>query len=147
MEWIMTGMKEKDNKVDAEQIQALRERVQQRTLSEEDTTLMVKLLDYLLRLLHTIEEAKISIHRLKTLIFGKGTRKNIKKTVPKADENSVNDSGTPIQKQKKGHGRKPVSSYTLTRTVECKNKHRPGERCPQCGRGTSDSGDAVNLIT
>jgi len=80
----VNGKSKEKVQMDTEQIQALRERIQNGRLAEKDSALMVKMLDYLLRLLRFIDEKKMSIQRLKNLIFGQ-SRSSKKKTLTHLD--------------------------------------------------------------
>lgn len=138
-----------------EEGEALIERIERNTLSAADRQLLVKVLTFYFWLLFALREAKLSLKRLKALVFGEKPKPP---KPPSADgtpsggsagENNartdssqgVQAAGPAVPPAKKppppGHGRQGADVYQAAQTVECRHEELAvGERCPACGRGT-----------
>jgi hypothetical protein len=66
---------------------ALIERLERNTLSTEDRCLLVQVVRWLFWLLFVVQEAKLSLKRLRTLLFGSGTQR-AKSRAPEASSPS-----------------------------------------------------------
>jgi transposase len=137
-----------------EEGEALIERIERNVLSTEDRRVLVKVLTFYFWLLFALREAKLSLKRLKTLVFGEKAKKRespasggaassggSRTSVPpngSPDGPSSAESGPTKEKSPPpGHGRHGADVYRAAQTVECRhNELAVGERCPACGRGS-----------
>jgi len=132
--------------------EALLERIEQKVLSPEDRRVLVKVLTFYFWLLFALREAKLSLKRVKALVFGE------KPKPPAAGGTSsgegAGETGAPISispevsstpapspaEQKPpppGPGRQGADVYRAAQTGACRHEAvAVGERCPACGRGT-----------
>jgi len=144
-----------DVQLSREEGEALIERIERNALSAEDRQLLVKLLTFYFWLLFALREAKLSLKRLKALVFGEkpkppkpptsggaagGGSPDGQETATSAAQD-VSSSGAVPSPEKKppppGHGRPGAEVYRAAQTVECRHEQLAvGERCPACGRGT-----------
>lgn len=135
--------------------EALIERIERNTLSAEDRQLLVKLLTFYFWLLFALREAKLSLKRLKALVFGEkpkppkppaaggtagGGSPDEQETATRAAPDGSSAAAAPTPEKKPpppGHGRHGADVYRAAQTVECRHEALAvGERCPACGRGT-----------
>jgi hypothetical protein len=138
-----------------EEGEALIERLERNTLSAEDRRVLVKVLTFYFWLLFAVREAKLSLKRLKALVFGEKPKPP---KPPSSDRTPSGGSGgegetltdtsqgvqlpaTPSSPEKPppplGHGRQGADVYRAAETVECRHAELAvGQRCPACGRGT-----------
>ena len=138
-----------------EQGEALIERLDRDALSAEDRRVLVKVLTFYFWLLFALREAKLSLKRLKTLVFGEKPKKPEPPESggstgssgggggagrgPAASQQvaSVRESGpAPASERRPGHGRQRADVYQEVKRVECRHEELVvGERCPAYGRG------------
>jgi transposase len=137
-----------------EEGEALIERIERNALSAEDQRVLVKVLTFYFWLLFALREAKLSLKRLKALVFGEKPKKREPSTAggttgggstgasggkmeaaPGGPEAAVSEP--PQEKPRPaGHGRHGADVYRAAPTVECRHDELAvGERCPACGRG------------
>ena len=134
---------------------ALIERVKANTLTEADRRVVVKLIELWFWLNFALTEAKLSMKRLKGLLFGQGREGNDddhEEPPPTSGDDSPTeppptDSATsspdpePVDEteprpKRRGHGRKSAQAYTGATVVACCHETlQVGEVCPACGRG------------
>jgi hypothetical protein len=138
-----------------EEGEALIERIEHNVLSTEDRQLLVKLLTFYFWLLFALREAKLSLKRLKALVFGEKPKKPKPPLSGGTAGGGSPDEGEPQTRtlqeeassaaaslpEKKapppGHGRHGAEVYRAAPTVECRHEALAvGERCPACGRGS-----------
>jgi hypothetical protein len=143
-----------DVRLSREEGEALIERIECNALSAEDRRLLVKIVTFYFWLLFALREAKLSLKRLKALVFGEKPKKpqpptsggaagggsageRETQTSVSPDASSSASSSSPEQKMPPpGHGRHGAEVYRAARTVECRHEALAvGERCPACGRG------------
>jgi len=146
-----------DVQLSREEGEALIERIERNTLSAADRQLLVKVLTFYFWLLFALREAKLSLKRIKALVFGEKPKppkppsadgtpsggspgENEAPTSP-SQEQEVQAAGPAAPPAKKpppsGHGRQGAEVYRAAQTVECRHEELAvGERCPACGRGT-----------
>jgi transposase len=140
-----------DVKLSREEGHALIERVKTNTLNEEDRRVVVKLIELWFWLNFALTEAKLSMKRLKRLLFGGGRDSGDddgapppepaqSESPPPAEDPVVSDDAPSeddkSKKPRRGHGRKGAQAYTGAKTVACRHETlSAGERCPACGRG------------
>jgi hypothetical protein len=134
-----------------EEGEALIERIERNALSAEDRRVLVKVLTFYFWLLFALREAKLSLKRLKALVFGEKPKK--REPPPSGGSPSggstggkteasqgVQETATPESTVGKprpaGHGRQGAEVYRGAQTVACRHDELAvGERCPACGRG------------
>jgi hypothetical protein len=134
-----------------EEGEALIERIERNALSAEDQRVLVKVLTFYFWLLFALREAKLSLRRLKALVFGEKAKKRAPPTSGGATGGGgtggkteaspgVPEAAVPEPSQEKprppGHGRQGADVYRAAQTVACRHEELAvGERCPACGRG------------
>jgi hypothetical protein len=133
---------------------ALLARLEANALTANDRRVLGKVLTSYFWLLFALREAKLSLKRIKALVFGEKPKPP---TPPSAGgtssggsgDGSVSPTGTsrevqspppaaPLEKKppRPGHGRHGAEVYRAAQTVECcHGELAVGERCPACGRG------------
>ena len=135
--------------------EALIERVKANTLSEGDRQVVVKLIELWFWLTFALTEAKLSISRLKRLLFGSGRKDgpDDHDDSPSAGGGSVEPNPAPLapvlpaeapldnevkpNTPRRGHGRHSAQAYTGAQVIACRHETlQAGELCPVCGRGT-----------
>ena len=145
----------KEFQIKAEEVEALRARVRERKIEEEDWERLHRYLDLLLKLIRVLEYGRVRMRKVTRLLFGKRTEKDSQKKPPPdsppppvtSDEGAASGTGgserppedpTDGEESKaKGHGRNPASAYENAREIICPVcGNKPGDRCPACGRGT-----------
>ena len=133
---------------------ALIERLERNTLSAADRCLLVQVVRWLFWLLFVVQEAKLSLKRLRTLLFGQsstpsqaedfevGTRGGEEEQGRRAEP-----AGAPRQQNpdgearghgghRHGQGRHGATAYVGAERVVCRHESlRVGELCPVCGQG------------
>jgi transposase len=137
-----------------EEGEALVERIERNALSAEDRRLLVKILTFYFWLLFALREAKLSLKRLKALVFGEkptkpkppssggdtgGGSSDEKETATSVSQDVSPSAASPAPEKKAlpGHGRHGAEVYRAAQTVECRHEALAvGERCPACGRGS-----------
>src|SRR5215471_4550399 len=140
-----------------EEGEALLERLERDAVTAEDRRVLGKVLTFYFWLLFAMREAKLSLKRLKALVFGEKPKKPKPPKPPAAggtagggsmgendtqasSSQGVRPSAAPSSAEKKsspGHGRYGADVYRAAKTVECRHEALAvGERCPACGRGS-----------
>jgi len=143
-----------DVQLSREDGEALLARLEANTLTADDRRVLGKVLTYYFWLLFALREAKLSLKRLKALVFGEKPRPP---KPPSSDGTSSGGSsgggktststsqgvqavGSAESRAKKpppGHGRQGADVYRAAATVACRHEELAiGERCPACGRGS-----------
>jgi transposase len=138
-----------------EEGEALLARLEANTLTAEDRQVLGKVLTFYFWLLFALREAKLSLKRLKALVFGEKPKPpkpppsdgppsggSVNGSKP-SSSTSEGVSATPLSSPPKkkppppGHGRHGADVYRGAQTVECRHEELAvGERCPTCGRGS-----------
>ena len=132
-----------------DQIQELKTSVHDSNLKDEDKTLLVGLIDFNSWLQQQLLEKKISINRLKTIIFGEpqckakriksvpgtNTSKIQSKTDSSNDENGINKKEQDSASSKTNHGRLSYQHYLNHEKITIKHELlKAGDLCPtECG--------------
>jgi transposase len=135
--------------------EALLARLDTNTLTAEDRQVLGKVLTFYFWLRCALREAKLSLKRLKALVFGEqpkppkppaaGGRSSggseDGRAPPTATSPGGHSSPTESPPEKKlpppGHGRHGTEVYRAAQRVACGHEELAvGERCPACGRGT-----------
>ena len=144
-----------DVQLNREEGEALIERIECNALSAEDRRLLVKILTFYFWLLFALREAKLSLKRLKAMVFGEKPKKpkppsaggaggsgsaGEQETQTRTSPAVSSSAAVPTPEKKPplpGHGRHGADVYRAAQTVECRHEELAvGERCPACGRGT-----------
>jgi transposase len=137
-----------------EEGEALLTRLETNTLTAEDRRVLGKVLTFYFWLLFALREAKLSLKRLKVLVFGEkpkerdpppsggtaggggaggvgaGRRAASEVRSPSAQGLAAGNTRRP------GHGRQGADAYQAVTRVECRHEELAvGEQCPACGRG------------
>jgi transposase len=142
-------------KLSREDGEALIERIKASNLGSEDQGLLVQLIRVYFWLTLALQEAKISLKRLKVALFGEGRKKPTPpgggsggiaaggEATPAPPEPSPTSSAAkPSEEEasaerRRGHGRWGAEAYPGAEEVVCRHDAlRAGQRCPACGRGT-----------
>jgi hypothetical protein len=136
-----------------EEGEALIERLERNALSAEERRVLVKVLTFYFWLLFALREAKLSLKRLKTLVFGEKPKKREPPSSGGSASSggggtSVAPSGAPgvpssseagppqAKPRSPGHGHQGADVYRAAQGMECRHEELAvGERCPACGRG------------
>jgi transposase len=140
-----------DVRLSREDGEALIERIERNALSAEDRRLLVKIVTFYFWLLFALREAKLSLKRLKALVFGEkpkppssggaaGGGSPEEKAERASESQRVSSFASSRSPEKKapppGHGRHGADVYRAAQTVACRHEELAvGERCPACGRG------------
>ena len=104
-------------------------------LEENDYSVLGVMLKSWLWLSGVVRHNRISIKELKKLIFGAKTEKT-QKILKSATQDKPNEKNDAPGKKPKGHGRNGSDAYSGAERVCLKcSEVRPGDRCPQCGKG------------
>src|SRR5262245_10547890 len=142
-----------DVQLSREEGEALLTRFEANTLTAEDRRVLRKVLTYYFWLLFALREAKLSLKRLKALVFGEKPKKpkppsaggdvggggSDPGAAQTGESHEGSSSGASSWSEKKappGHGRHGAEVYRAAQTVVCRHEELAvGERCPACGRG------------
>jgi len=141
-----------------EQIEALLQRLSNRSLEDEDYSIIEGMVETIIFLSQALEEKNISIKRLLQMVFGIKTESS-KKVVPKSKDEKVNkDFGSKESSdlspdpadddkgqkegeddprpQRKGHGRNGAHTYSgAERAYVSHQTLKSGDFCPSCLKG------------
>jgi transposase len=141
-------------KINPSEVETLIKKIEQTTLSEQDKRMIVRLLRTLLRVVSMLQEKKITLLRLKAMIFGQKSEKmkrgdGEKGEVKDGPGSGVQEGGkgdgsqTPKNEKlegaegdnsgrKPGHGRHRASDYPGARKVHCRHQQLvSGSPCPK----------------
>jgi transposase len=116
------------------------------SLSEDEYDKLHAAMETLIYLTQELEKNRVSVQRLKKLLFGATTEKTqkvVEKLLDQAEkENNSEDDGAKEngpegQKKAKGHGRNGADAYTGADKVSVPLESlKPGDTCPNCKKGT-----------
>src|SRR6266542_1429949 len=150
-------------KINPSEVETLIKKIEQTTLSEQDKRMITRLLRTLLYVVGLLQEKKVTLLRLKELVFGKKSEKMKRREGEKGEpegepERGVQEGGkgggsqrpknehlegTEGEKpeRKPGHGRRPSSEYPGARKVHCRHQQLvSGSPCPSPScRGVADA--------
>jgi transposase len=144
--------------------EALRQRLNGNTLTADDRWVVDQVLLWYFWLVFALQEAKMSLRRLRTLVFGKSPTAPASETslvlgagdedgsaepaegteAPKAEttravargREEVGGEAARRGGHRPGHGRRGAEAYSGAAREECRHEAlRVGERCPVCGQG------------
>jgi len=132
--------------LDRSELEAILERAKTAALSQAEYDKLHAAMETLIFLTQELEKKRVSVQRLKQLLFGTTTEKTQKvmeKILCQADEqsNSTNDEpegkDTEAKQKTKGHGRNGAEAYTGADQVRVPHESlKPGDACPNCQKGT-----------
>jgi hypothetical protein len=129
-----------DVQLSREEGEALIERIERNALSAEDRRLLVKILTFYFWLLFALREAKLSLKRLKALVFGEKPKKpnppssggttgggspDEREPATSASQDVSSSAAAPTPEKKPpppGHGRYEADVYRAAQTVECRHE-------------------------
>ena len=127
------------------ELEAILERAKT-ALSEAEYDTLHAAMETLIYLTQELEKNRVSVQRLKHLLFGTTTEKTQKvmeKLLDEADKenNSGDDAAegkdTQTKRKAKGHGRNGADTYTGADQVRVSHASlKPGDACPNCQKGT-----------
>ena len=128
------------------ELEAIIEHAQKQPLSEQEGQMLLSVSETLQYLTNELDKKRVSIDRLKKLLFGAPTEKLATLTDtdseddPKDDPNQDPDQSDDENKKKKktkGHGRNGADAYTGAEIVKVPHETlTPGDPCPNCDTGT-----------
>jgi transposase len=146
-----------------EEGEALIERLERNALSAADRQLLVQVVRWLFWLLFVVQEAKLSLKRLRTLVFGKPSppsQEEVSAVLAVGGEVEQGRGAAPVEASaeaprpaaprqqdhggeargrgghRPGQGRHGATSYEGAERVVCRHEElRVGEVCPVCGQG------------
>jgi hypothetical protein len=137
-----------------EEGEALVARLEANTLTAEDRRVLGKVLTFYFWLLFALREAKLSLKRVKALVFGEKPKKREPPTsggtpsggspggtgektgAAQGGQAAAVSESTEEKLRSAGHGRHGAEVYRAAQTVACRHEElAAGERCPACGRG------------
>lgn len=136
-----------------EEGEALLARLDADALTAEDRRVLGKVLTFYFWLLFALREAKLSLKRLKALVFGEKPKKReppesgggagggaggsgVAGTEPPGRKGTGGGEPGEATTRRPGHGRQRAEVYREAQRVECRHEELAvGERCPACGRG------------
>jgi hypothetical protein len=149
-----------------EQGDALIERIEHDACTPEDRQILVHVLRLYFWLIFALQESKLSLKRLRIMLFGKSKKRRQRDGDSDGDsgalgagddsEGSARQPGEPADSataetseagetdgdsgedsKRRGHGRLSAEAYVGAQRVECRHEDlAPGDRCPLCGHGT-----------
>jgi hypothetical protein len=155
-----------DLNLSPEQGEALIERLEHNACTSEDRWILVHVLRLYFWLIFALQESKLSLKRLRLIIFGKPNKRRKRDSDSGGDsvasggdedsEGSDGHQGEPADaataepsltgetdgesaddSKRPGHGRLGADAYVGAERVECRHEDlAPGDRCPLCGHGT-----------
>jgi transposase len=130
--------------------EALRTRLAGDALTADDRRVLDYVLQWYFWLLFALQEATISLKRLRVMLFGEKPKK---RQAPPANPSAAprdsdggargadgahaqSDRTAAAPQGRLGHGRRGAQAYRGAQPVECRHETlAAGERCPVCGRG------------
>ena len=136
--------------LDQSELEAILERAKTAPLSEEESAKLHAVIETLVFLTQELEKKRVSIQRLKHLLFGattETTRQVLQKILDQAgpqdppgqEADPQADPGPAAESQEKphGHGRNGAEAYVGAEKVCVPHESlKPGDPCPLCKKGT-----------
>jgi len=148
-----------------QELAAVLERARRQPLSEPDYQKLKSLIETLSYLTRMIERGRMSLRRMRQMLFGAKTEKT-QKILPPGQTPTAAVSGSPVpnstpseqtsaeaggQRKAKGHGRNGAAQYTGGKRIEIPHPSlKAGQGCPECLKGklysSMEPGRLVRLI-
>jgi len=123
-----------------EEMEALRRRVESRELLDNDFALLTKILAMVQRFAMLLEQKRVSLARLRKMLFGARTEKTDRVVGTGKGEKEPKAKG-------KGHGRRGAQEYWGARREEVRHTEvTVGQRCPDCGHGNLYEMNVPSLV-
>jgi len=132
--------------LDRRELEAILERAKTMPLSDEQYAKLHAAMETLVFLTAELEKKRVSVQRLKRLLFGattETTQKVMEKLLDEVgQEDTPADAGAPDQATEprpkpKGHGRNGAKAYAGAEKVRVGHASlKPGDPCPSCKKGT-----------
>ena len=132
--------------LDRSELEAILEHAKTAALSEDEYDKLYAAMETLIYLTQELEKNRVSVQRLKKLLFGATTEKTQKvmeKLLNQAekekgsDNDDAKNNASEAQKKAKGHGRNGAEAYTGADKVRVPHESlKPGDTCPNCKKGT-----------
>lgn len=141
--------------VSISELEAIVERAAKEPLSEQECLTLQDTFETLAFITQELEKKRVSIKRLKEILFGATTEK-LKNIIDKASGQD-NESDSPNNGQNKenkenekckGHGRNGADDYTGAEKIEISHETlKPGDKCSNCKKGTVyDTGRPKKIV-
>jgi hypothetical protein len=136
-----------DVRLSREEGEALLARLEANALTAEDRRVLGKVLTFHFWLVFALRKAKLSLKRLKALVFGEKPQKRPppesggqtgggRETVPPGRREPEGREPAEDRPRRPGHGRQGADVYRAVQRVECRHEELAvGQRCSACGRG------------
>ena len=128
------------------ELETILERSKTTALSEEEYQKLHAAMETLVFLTQELEKKRVSVQRLKQLLFGattETTRKVMEKLLGETDkesnsgDNTAEGKDTEPRQKAKGHGRNGAEAYTGADKICVPHESlKPGDSCPNCQKGT-----------
>ena len=132
--------------MDQSELEAILERAKTTPMSEEEYGKLHAAIETLVFLTTELEKKRVSVQRLKQLLFGtttETTRKVMEKILDEAGKEDRSDDGAAegqdpkARPQAKGHGRNSAEAYVGAEKIRVTHASlKPGDPCPHCKKGT-----------
>ena len=132
--------------LDRRELEAILERAKTTPMSDKEYDKLHAVVETLVFLTAELEKKRVSVQRLKQLLFGattETTQKVMEKILDQAGKEDPSDSGTAEGQEPKtrpkanGHGRNGADAYVGAETVCVPHESlKPGDPCPSCKKGT-----------
>ena len=132
----MNGPQLKPLAFELSELQAILEQARSTPLSEEQHHTLQAVVETLARLTQELEKKRISIGRLRNLLFGPRTEKteDVVKGKRRAKAGAPGAAGRGKKNRRKGHGRNGADAYTGAKHLAVPHESlKPGDPCPQSG--------------
>ncbi|MDI6451872.1 IS66 family transposase [Anaerobaca lacustris] len=132
--------------LDRSELEAILDRAKTTPLSDEEYNTLHAAMETLVFLTAELEKKRVSVQRLKQLLFGattETTQKVMEKILHQTGKEDPSDSGTAEGQEPKtrpkanGHGRNGADAYVGAEKVCIPHESlKPGDPCPSCKKGT-----------
>jgi transposase len=132
--------------LDRRELEAILERAKTMPLSDEQYAKLHATMETLVFLTAELEKKRVSVQRLKRLLFGattETTQKGMEKLLDEVGQEDTpadagaQDQATEPRPKPKGHGRNGAEAYAGAEKVRVGHASlKPGDPCPSCKKGT-----------
>ena len=124
------------------ELEAIIERTKAEPLNEQEYQTLQSVVKTLLFLTQELEKKRVSVKRLKQMLFGATTEK-LRNVLDEAlgqddkEQAPQTDASGQDKPKPKGHGRNGANAYKGAEKVTISHETlKPGDQCPDCGKGT-----------
>ena len=131
--------------LDRSELEAILSGAKTQPLSEEQYAKLHAVVETLIFLTQELEKKRVSVQRLKQLLFGattETTRKVMEKILDEVEKKNAGEDTSQGEKGKdkqkaKGHGRNGAEAYVGAEKIRVPHASlKPGDPCPSCKKGT-----------